>query len=214
MNLLCLLSMALVLPSWAWLSHSYEHHHQSLKRRKGGRAFSTAFFQTDRPGRNSQEKTTTSLLFMADGEHVDSSKENMGLNELQTLLRNAVKKEDFTEAGRLSDILATRLYGDINSVDENTRRLRRRKMSWPGLGAAPWLVDRLDSLNYTFPTTIQINAMEAANAILNTTNELVESTSLEERMDINNENMGICVSGNTGSGTPQLTRLRMQTCKL
>lgn len=126
----------------------------------------------------------------------------MGLNELQTLLRNAVQKEDFTEAGRLSDILANRLYGDIRGEEDNkeARRTRRQKMSWKGLGAAPWLVDRLDSLNYTFPTTIQINSIEAVNAILNTTNELVESTSLEERMGIANENMGICVSGNTGSG--------------
>lgn len=124
----------------------------------------------------------------------------MGLNELQTLLRRAVQNEDFLEAGRLSDILASRLYGDIQNVDEETRRLQRRKMSWRGLGAAPWLVDRLDSLNYTFPTTIQINAMEAANGILNATTELVENTSLEERMGLHNENMGICISGNTGSG--------------
>jgi hypothetical protein len=125
----------------------------------------------------------------------------MGLNELQTLLREAAQREDFMEAGRLSDILATRLYGDMKGVDEETRRQRRRKMSWRGLGAAPWLVDRLDAINYTFPTTIQINAMEAVNAILNTTTEIVESTSLEERMGVDNMNMGIVISGNTGSGT-------------
>ena len=73
-------------------------------------------------------------------------------------------------------------------------------MSWRGLGAAPWLVDRLDSLNYTFPTTIQINSMESVNKILNVTDEIVESTSLEERMDLNQKDMGIVVSGSTGSG--------------
>jgi superfamily II DNA/RNA helicase len=73
-------------------------------------------------------------------------------------------------------------------------------MSWKGLGAAPWLIDRLDSLNYTFPTTIQINAMEAVNAILNTTSDMVENTSLEERIDMNDKDMGVVISGTTGSG--------------
>jgi hypothetical protein len=129
----------------------------------------------------------------------DSFEVNVGLNELQTLLREATQRQDFIEAGRLSDILASRLYGeDMKTVDETTRRARRRKMSWRGLGAAPWLVDRLDSINYTFPTSIQICSMEAVNAILNVTD--VESTSLEERIGMENSNMGIVISGNTGSG--------------
>lgn len=130
----------------------------------------------------------------------NAAEATMGLNELQTLLRDAAQREDFLEAGKLSDVLATRLYGDMKNIDADTRRLRRRKMSWRGMGAAPWLVDRLDSINYTFPTTIQINAMGAVNVILNTTTDLVESTSLEERMGIDNMNMGIVISGNTGSG--------------
>ena len=142
---------------------------------------------------------TKTDLSMASGG-ADSSTQ-MGLNELQTLLRDAAQSQDFLEAGRLSDILATRLYGDMTGIDDDTKRMRRRKMSWRGLGAAPWLVDRLDSINYTFPTTIQINAMEAVNSILNTTSEMVESTSLEERMGVDNMNMGIVISGNTGSGT-------------
>lgn len=141
---------------------------------------------------------------MAADSNEDSSSstiEKMGLNELQTLLRDAAGSQDFVEAGRLSDILATRLYGDMTDISDDIRRQRRRKMSWRGLGAAPWLVDRLDSINYTFPTTIQINAMEAVNSMLNTTSEMVESTSLEERMGVDNMNMGMVISGNTGSGT-------------
>ena len=124
----------------------------------------------------------------------------MGLNELQTLLRDAVQREDYMEAGALSDELFKRLYSDDMPKNDEEKRLRRRKMSWRGLGAAPWLVDRLDSLNYTFPTTIQINSMESVNKILNVTDEIVESTSLEERMDLNQKDMGIVVSGSTGSG--------------
>lgn len=134
----------------------------------------------------------------------DDRLEKMGLNELQTLLRDAAQSQDFIKAGRLSDILATRLYGDMTDISDDVKRQRRRKMSWRGLGAAPWLVDRLDSINYTFPTTIQINAMEAVNSMLNTTSEMVESTSLEERMGVDNMNMGIVISGNTGSGTPRM----------
>jgi superfamily II DNA/RNA helicase len=124
----------------------------------------------------------------------------MGLNELHTLLRDAVAAQDFVEAGRISNEVMTRLYGSNLSVDE--KRFRRRRMSWRGLGAAPWLAERLDALNYTFPTTIQINAMEAVNAILNSTAvDLVNSdVSLEERVDRSDRDMGIVVSGTTGSG--------------
>ena len=131
----------------------------------------------------------------------DISGENgMGLNELQTLLRDAAQRQDFVEAGKLSDELFVRLYRDDPPSNDEEKRLRRRRMSWRGLGAAPWLVDRLDSLNYTFPTTIQINAMEAVNKMLNTTDELVESTTLEERVEMNDKDMGIVISGSTGSG--------------
>jgi superfamily II DNA/RNA helicase len=126
--------------------------------------------------------------------------ETMGLNELQTLLRNAVQAQDFVQAGVLSDQLFQRLYSDQPTMDEEDKRLKKRRMSWRGLGAAPWLVDRLDSLNYTFPTTIQINAMEAVHKILNTTQEdeyLLESSVLENN---NEHDMGIVISGTTGSG--------------
>lgn len=124
----------------------------------------------------------------------------MSLNELQTLLRGAAQRQDFREAGRLSDIILSRLSASNPPKDENEKRARKKRMSWRGLGAAPWLVDRLDALNYTFPTTIQINSMEAVNAILNTTEDMVENTSLEERIDVNNKDMGIVISGSTGSG--------------
>lgn len=139
-------------------------------------------------------------MFKASTE--DISEDQMGLNELQTLLREAAQRQDFREAGRISDILLSRLAVNIEDPPKNAeeKRARKRRMSWKGLGAAPWLIDRLDSLNYTFPTTIQINAMEAVNAILNTTSDMVENTSLEERIDMNDKDMGVVISGTTGSG--------------
>jgi hypothetical protein len=88
----------------------------------------------------------------------DIIEDQMGLNEIQTLLREAAQRQDFREAGRLSDILLSRLAINIEDPPKNAeeKRARKKRMSWKGLGAAPWLVDRLDSLNYTFPTTIQI----------------------------------------------------------
>lgn len=124
----------------------------------------------------------------------------MGLNELQTLLRDAVHKEDYTEAGFLSEELFKRLYKDEMPKNDEEKKQKRRRMSWRGLGAAPWLVDRLDSLNYTFPTTIQINSMESVNKILDVTDEMLESTSLEERIGMNDKDLGIVISGSTGSG--------------
>lgn len=145
--------------------------------------------------------TTTSLYFDRQDNNEPGLETEMGLNELHTLLRDAVRKEDYMEAGRISDILLRRLHGDeLSSASDEQRRQWRRKMGWKGLGAAPWLSERLDSLNYTFPTTIQINSMEAVNAILNTTDEMVENTSLEERVGLNQKDMGIVISGTTGSG--------------
>lgn len=140
-----------------------------------------------------------------------SPEEEMGLNELQTLLRSAATREDYMEAGRLSDMLVRRLNpGDLT---EEEFRQKRYRMSWQGLGTAPWLEDRLEALNYTFPTTIQINAMESVNAILDVPDELAATTTLEERMELDDKDMGIVVSGTTGSGktlaylTPLLSTL-------
>ena len=35
---------------------------------------------------------------------------------------------------------------------------KRTRLSWKGLGTAPWLIEHLDDLGYTYPTTIPINA--------------------------------------------------------
>lgn len=150
--------------------------------------------------RSFQVSRHSSVMLKASTENV--AEDQMGLNEIQTLLREAAQRQDFREAGRLSDILLSRLAINIEDPPKNAeeKRERKRRMSWKGLGAAPWLVDRLDSLNYTFPTTIQINSMEAVNAILNTTAELVENTSLEERIDMGKKDMGVVISGTTGSG--------------
>ncbi|KAL3917021.1 MAG: hypothetical protein SGILL_004909, partial [Bacillariaceae sp.] len=122
----------------------------------------------------------------------------LGLNELQTLLREAVQRQDFVEAGSLSEELFVRLYGAGDDMSSDEKKQKRKKMSWNGLGTAPWLTNRLEALNYTFPTTIQINTMESVNAILNETSpDEIESTSLEERV---NTDMGVVVSGSTGSG--------------
>jgi len=95
------------------------------------------------------------------------------------------------------------LYGKDLSADE--RRLRRGRLSWKGLGAAPWLTERLDALNYTFPTTIQINALEAVNAILGDNSE---DTSMQERVDMQVEkSMGVVVSGTTGSGKVRISKM-------
>ena len=148
---------------------------------------------------------------------------NFGIT-ITTQLRDAVLVEDYATAGRISGVLARRLYDDYDALNAEQQRARRRSMSWSGLGAAPWLTDRLDALNYTFPTTIQINAFAAVNAILNeTTTATTTATaaagvlknavvlSLEERVQENAKeqpqqsagssiDMGIVVSGTTGSG--------------
>jgi superfamily II DNA/RNA helicase len=123
----------------------------------------------------------------------------LGFNELHTLLREAVDEKDYMEAGRISDIVLKRLHGEEDLTDEE-RRSRRRRLSWKGLGASPWLTARLDALNYTFPTTIQINALEAVNAILG--DDSVDA-SLQERIEksvCDDKAMGVVVSGTTGSG--------------
>lgn len=181
---------------------------------------------------HSQRLGSTQLYFgETDGEsnsNNDGNKNNfntnnnnmIGLNELHTHLRDAVAAEDYTEAGRISGLLAERLYPDYAALPRDQQRARRRHMSWSGLGAAPWLTDRLDSLNYTFPTTIQINSFSAVNAILNstatsTTTSAIDAVtssddnndeplSLEERVRQSGidhcPDMGIVISGTTGSG--------------
>jgi superfamily II DNA/RNA helicase len=156
---------------------------------------------TFRPHSSSLPWTSTSTRLAYDNNEKHADQEDVGLNELHTVLRDAVAAEDYVTAGQISDALAARLYADYSTLSSTEKRERRRGMSWTGLGGAPWLTDRLDSLNYTFPTTIQINAFQAVNAILNDTEvAAVESASLEERVSRNQKDMGIVVSGTTGSG--------------
>ena len=182
---LVLVLAGILCPSSGWISSSNPR-------------FSVGVGQSQNPTNWRIRPQTTSLYGFEDD--INSPEAEMGLNEIHTLLRDAVKEQDFTEAARISNIMLYRLHGDYSAMSDEEKRLKRRRMSWRGLGAAPWLSERLDSLNYTFPTTIQINAMEAVNAILNTTDEMVESTSLEERVDLTDKDMGIVVSGTTGSG--------------
>jgi superfamily II DNA/RNA helicase len=90
---------------------------------------------------------------------MDSS---IGLNELQTLLREAVASENYKEAARLRDCIANTL--SEGKLSNDPRKYQR--LSWVGLGTAPWLVDRLEALNYILPTTIQIHAFESINEML------------------------------------------------
>ncbi|KAG7360621.1 DEAD/DEAH box helicase domain protein [Nitzschia inconspicua] len=191
---------------------STQHHHQPFIRQ---------LYTISGQKRSPHQQYFTSSVRMcqsnpqSEGSSSSSSSDvkALGLNELQTLLREAVESQDFVEAGILSDELFDRLYGSSNKDNNNNimsneeKKLKRKRMSWRGLGAAPWLVDRLDALNYSFPTTIQINTMESVNQILNSTDEMVESTSLDERLRMSdedssssNKDLGIVVSGSTGSG--------------
>jgi hypothetical protein len=132
----------------------------------------------------------------------------MGLNELQPLLRDAVKNEDFDEAIRLRDILAERVSSGAYSPqgDGESDKRKMQRLSWRGLGTAPWLEDRLDALSYKFPTTIQINAFESVNTMLGALDgdsNFVDKETLEELMYRKGKpgmNMGVVVSGSTGSG--------------
>ena len=151
---------------------------------------------------------STSRLFQSGSDSSGGGLKKFGLNELQTLLREAVVKEEFLDAASFSDELFERLYGgDENGVmSPDEKKTKRRRMSWRGQGAAPWLVDRLDALNYTLPTTIQINAMEAVNQILSQKRNADEDEydederSMEERITATGKDMGVVVSGSTGSG--------------
>ena len=191
-------------------------------------AANPAFFVGRRFEKSNSNAQAPSHLFQS-GSNSDSGAaaaagaaelKSFGLNELQTLLREAVVKEEYLDAASFSDELFERLYGgnnDNDSDDDTTmspeeKKAKRRRMSWRGQGAAPWLVDRLDALNYTLPTTIQVNTMEAVNQILSEKSNDNENEneyddeydederSMEERIKDTGKDMGIVVSGSTGSG--------------
>ncbi len=151
----------------------------------------------------------------------------MGLNEIQTLFREAVANQDYDTASKLSNELADRVsegaYYNTNGSDSDSDdsgnnksamndKRKKKRLSWKGLGTAPWLESRLDNLKYTFPTTIQINAFESVNSMLGIADIDRENTgydmnddkeTLEELMYRKGQpglNMGVVISGSTGSG--------------
>jgi superfamily II DNA/RNA helicase len=148
-----------------------------------------------------------------DGGELRSQLPSMGLNELQTQFRLAIAREDMDAASLYRDELADRVSsgayrasGD-DADDEEDMQRRRRRLSWAGLGTAPWLIERLRALEYPLPTTIQINAFEAVNAILlsDTSRGIAGNgggdDTLEERLRSQTpRNMGVVISGSTGSG--------------
>jgi len=149
---------------------------------------------------------------------------SMGLNELQTQFRLAIAREDMDAASMYRDELADRVSsgaynnpginrdGDNDDDEDLARRIRLRRLSWAGLGTAPWLIERLRVLEYPLPTTIQINAFEAVNSILlyderksssrgSSVGNKVENDTLEDRLQSQTpQNMGVVISGSTGSG--------------
>jgi hypothetical protein len=132
---------------------------------------------------------------------------SMGLNELQTQFRLAIARQDFDAATLYRDELAERVSsGAYKPSNEESEDKKKARLSWEGLGTAPWLIERLDTLEFSFPTTIQINAFEAVNTILENhvtlTGQLTRSDdTLEERMEGKSPpNMGVVISGSTGSG--------------
>jgi superfamily II DNA/RNA helicase len=148
-----------------------------------------------------RRQASTTLFFHPENNQLD----HVALNDLHTKLRDATAAQDFSLAGQISDELIRRLYGvDAMLQNSDQKKSLRKSLSWTGLGSAPWLMDRLNTFNYTFPTTIQINAFRAVNAILNATTAnfpVSESaTTLEERIKQRSQDLGIVVSGTTGSG--------------
>jgi superfamily II DNA/RNA helicase len=142
---------------------------------------------------------------------------SMGLNELQTQFRLAISREDMDAASLYRDELADRVssgaYRAASDDEEEDASRKRRRLNWGGLGTAPWLIERLQALDYPLPTTIQINAFEAVNAILlhdvdgrGLTSSRgiagnVDDDTLEERLRSQlPQNMGVVISGSTGSG--------------
>eukprot|EP00804_Cyclotella_cryptica_P013198 CCRYP_006991-RA/>CCRYP_006991-RA protein AED:0.14 eAED:0.14 QI:318/1/1/1/1/1/2/2747/661 len=155
----------------------------------------------------------SALRSSQDHEELQLQLPSMGLNELQTQFRLAIARQDLETATLYRDELAERVSsGAFRSSGEDQQEessdRKRARLSWEGLGTAPWLIERLDALEYPFPTTIQINAFEAVNAILLNHVTLTgqaaprrEDDTLEERMQSQSpRNMGVVISGSTGSG--------------
>jgi len=152
----------------------------------------------------------TTLYASNNNLELQSQLPSMGLNELQTQFRQAIAREDMDAAMLYRDELADRVSsGAYRASDNETEEMKRQRLSWVGLGTAPWLIERLQALEYPLPTTIQINAFEAVNAILSDAenadaspqNIINDDDTLEERLQSHPpQNMGVVISGSTGSG--------------
>ncbi|KAL9181139.1 hypothetical protein ACHAXT_009944 [Thalassiosira profunda] len=150
-------------------------------------------------------------LCAGNNDELQSQLPSMGLNELQTQFRQAIAREDMDVALLYRDELAERVssgaYRASDDDSEEDAQRKRQRLSWAGLGTAPWLIERLQALEYPLPTTIQINAFEAVNAILTDAEQSApqafrnDDDTLEERMQSQTpQNMGVVISGSTGSG--------------
>jgi superfamily II DNA/RNA helicase len=143
------------------------------------------------------------------------SSSSSSLNEWHAQLCRAVTTQDFLRAADLSK--------------QMTERLGVSTMSWKGQGVAPWLVDRLSTLSYGIPTTIQVCSLEAVNRALipenangadsrnnskATKTTTTTTTSWDEDRSLlssqndgspppankKNKNLGVVISGTTGAG--------------
>mmetsp|Transcript_4357 Transcript_4357/g.8373 ORF Transcript_4357/g.8373 Transcript_4357/m.8373 type:complete len:724 (+) Transcript_4357:206-2377(+) len=185
----------------AWMPSPYHQHSLYLTNNAAQSAKRNPLFTT----LPSRTIPSNQVLFITEKSYETDA---MGLNELQTLLRDAVKKENFDEAIRLRDVLAERVSsGAYSPSGESDDKRKKKRLSWRGLGTVPWLEDRLDALGYKFPTTIQINAFESVNTMLGALDDdssnIADKETLEEliyRKGTPGLNMGVVVSGSTGSG--------------
>jgi len=164
-------------------------------------------FSTSRTSFTPSSSTATAL-YAGNNDELGSQLSSMGLNELQTQFRQAIAREDMDAAMLYRDELAERVssgaYRTSGDDTEEDAKTKRQRLSWVGLGTAPWLTERLQALEYPLPTTIQINSFEAVNAILSNTEEKSyrnDDDTLEERLQSQTpQNMGVVISGSTGSG--------------
>eukprot|EP00585_Thalassiosira_rotula_P005612 CAMPEP_0196147464 /NCGR_PEP_ID=MMETSP0910-20130528/25466_1 /TAXON_ID=49265 /ORGANISM="Thalassiosira rotula, Strain GSO102" /LENGTH=777 /DNA_ID=CAMNT_0041409889 /DNA_START=62 /DNA_END=2395 /DNA_ORIENTATION=+ len=176
------------------------------------RAFYTPSSGQRTPSPPLAPSSTTILHSRSRNDEIQSQLPSMGLNELQTQFRQAISREDMDAAMLYRDELAERVssgayHAHDGDTEEDAQR-KRQRLSWTGLGTAPWLIERLQALEYPLPTTIQINAFEAVNTILSNTEESSsyrsianEDDTLEERLELQTpQNMGVVISGSTGSG--------------
>lgn len=157
---------------------SYNDHHHHGRRRAVEK-------------RRRTEPASASFLRLYSGINGNDNDDHRSLKDWHAKLCEAVATEDFLQAAALSKQMGARL--DVSS------------MSWKGQGVAPWLVDRLGSLGFGIPTTIQVCALEAVNRAVkegskdepNVSED--DNSQLEDRLS-QGANLGVVISGTTGSG--------------